>query len=265
MHKKSRNKLGFVVAAAGVALAACTMNPKEQWNISGAVAPVADDAGVLSIRAEGLSGNATVRARYLDNDQDEEYVLYRGANGAQAEVIMAEASNYGFGAQQGDRRVLDFDKITKETVGMWNIARGSKPAFGEAFEHKAAVRFYVLPFTLAAGQSCVAFHSEFNNDVWDPERHNFDNQLFGYYCAPNGKALSQTEMTQAVDSVQIAGITKKAGQGKQLKAFGQLNNDPALVAMVVDGSPKGETGIERFPLNLVRIYGMTDGGSNETK
>ena len=104
-HSKSPKALiSKAVAAAGAVLlmSGCTMNAT--WNVSPAVAPVPPGSELLSFDAPGLAPQSALRAEYKDNHQEEEYALFRGPGGAQAEIISVEASSYGYGAQGGDKR-----------------------------------------------------------------------------------------------------------------------------------------------------------------
>ncbi len=252
-----------VALGATLLLAACAANPKSAWNVDPAVAAVEPGAEVLHMKAPGLPETGTLRARYLDNYQEEEYVLYRGENGAQAEAITIEASQYGYGAQPGDRHVLEFRKITRDTVDLWNMTKTADPMFGQAIPYDGKLPYYLLPFERRdTGQSCFGFHSEFNSDPRDPDGGLYDNQLFGYYCAPKGTALAPADMIAVVNGVEIAGITKPAGPALDLHAFDQLTNDAQLTAAVQQGMPKGETGSAAFPLDVARIYDDNGGGES---
>jgi hypothetical protein len=252
------------VVGAVFAVAACAGNGP--LNVRGAVAPVPAGVELISFNAPGLSEASALRAEYKDNDQEEEYALFRGAGGAQAEVVSVEASVYGFGAAGGDYRVLDFDKTTRATLEMWNLAKAGKFAYSEnSFLHKGKLPYYLLPFERKdTGQSCFGFHAEFNRDVHDRQGR-FDNQLFGYYCAPTGTKLSKDAMISAIDGLNIAGLTKPAPVALADRPFQQLTNDAALVAAVKQGTPAGQAGIDAFPLYIARIYSDELGGPNEQR
>ena len=232
-------------------------------NVSPAVAPVPPGLESLSFAAPGLPAQSSMRAEYKDNDQEEEYVLYRGDNGAQAEAISVVASFYGAGAAGGDKHALDFAKTAKGTVGMWNMAKtGGVTYSGDSFAYKGKLPYYIQPFQRTdTGQSCFGFHSEFNRDAHDPQ-NGYDNHLFGYYCAPKGKSLTKDEMGTTVDGLDIAGLTKRAPAALMERTFQQLKNDEALKMAVKRGDPAGQTGIEAFPLYLVRIYSDNLGGAD---
>ena len=72
-------------------------------NIHPAVSSVPAGLELLSFNAPGLAPQSALRAEYKDNYQEEEYALFKGEGGAQAEVISVEASFYSGGAQGGDR------------------------------------------------------------------------------------------------------------------------------------------------------------------
>lgn len=255
-HSKSPKALiSKAVAAAGAVLliSGCTMNAT--WNVSPAVAPVPPGSELLSFDAPGLAPQSVLRAEYKDNYQEEEYALFRGAGGAQAEIISVEASSYGYGAQGGDKHVLEFDKTTRNTLEMWNLAKAGKFAYGaESFAYKGKLPYYLLPFDRKdTGQSCFGFHAEFNSDPHD-SRGRYDNHLFGYYCAPQGTKLSKEDMVATVDHVGIAGLTKRAPAVLAERPFQQLTNNPQLTQAVKRGEPAGAAGTEVFPLDIVRIY-----------
>ena len=251
------------VAGAALLIAGCTMNAT--WNISPAVAPVPPGSELLSFDAPGLAPQSVLRAEYKDNYQEEEYALFRGAGGAQAEIITVEASSYGYGAQGGDKHVLEFEKTTQDTLELWNLSKTGKFAYGaESFAYKGKLPYYLLPFERKdTGQSCFGFHAEFNSDPHD-YRGRYDNHLFGYYCAPQGTKLSKEDMTATVDHVDIAGLTKRAPAVLAERTFQQLTNNPQLAEAVKRGEPQGAAGTEAFPLDIVRIYSDRLGG-NETR
>ncbi len=266
-HTKSptlpRTAMSKAAIAAGAALlfSACTIN--DTWNVSPAVAPVPPGSELLSFEAPGLAPQSVLRAEYKDNYQEEEYALFRGAGGAQAEVISVEASSYGYGAQGGDKHVLEFDKTTRDTLEMWNLAKTGKFAYGaESFAYKGKLPYYLLPFDRKdTGQSCFGFHAEFNNDPHD-SRGRYDNHMFGYYCAPQGTKLSKDDMIAAIDHLDIAGVTKRAPAVVMERKFQQLTNNPQLVAAVKRGEPAGTAGTDVFPLDIVRIYSDRLGGAS---
>lgn len=248
------------VALLGVlALGACagTGGPA---TISGAVAPVPAGKETLSFAAPGLPQASAVRARYQDNEQREEYVLYRGDGGAQAEVILVESAPFGYVAQGGDNHVLEFAKITRDTVGMWNMAKAGNLSFSDSYPYQGKVPYYLLPFQRAAtGQSCFGFHAEFDQDAFDPVGTGFDRQLFGYYCAPKGMTLDAAGIQSAIDGLDIKGVTKANVAGVPLQDFHQLAHDAQLAEAVKRGAPAGDTGNADFPLNLDRHYGDSAG------
>lgn len=241
------------IAAVMAAVAGCTMNGT--WNVTPAVAPVPAGSELLSFKAPGLAPKSVLRAEYKDNYQEEEYALFRGDGGAQAEVISVEASFYGGGAQGGDRHVLEFSKTTRNTLDLWNLAKGGKFAYGaESFAYKGKLPYYLLPFERTdTGQACVGFHAEFNADPHD-YRGRYDNHLFGYYCAPKGTKMTQDEMIAAVDGLDVAGLTARASASVTKRPFAQLKDDPQLAAAVKRGEPAGAAGMEAFPLDIARIY-----------
>lgn len=242
-----------VAAGAALLISGCTMNAT--WNVSPAVAPVPPGSELLSFDVPGLAPKSALRAEYKDNYQEEEYALFRGPGGAQAEIISVEASSYGYGAQGGDKHVLEFDKTTRDTLELWNLAKGGKFAYGaDSFAYKGKLPYYLLPFERKdTGQSCFGFHAEFNSDPHD-YRGRYDNHLFGYYCAPQGTKLSKEEMVATVDHVDVAGLTKRAPAVLAERQFQQLTNNPQLTEAVKRGEPQGSAGTEVFPLDIVRIY-----------
>lgn len=251
--KRPSSLISASAAVGALLIAGCTINGT--WNISPAVAPVPAGGELLSFAAPGLAPKSVLRAEYKDNYQEEEYALFRGDGGAQAEVVSVEASSYGYGAQGGDKHVLEFEKTTRDTLEMWNLAKGGKFAYGpESFAYKGKLPYYLLPFERKdTGQSCFGFHAEFNADAHD-YRGRYDNHLFGYYCAPKGTKLSRDDMTAAIDGLDIAGLTKRATAAVTGRPFEQLKNDPQLAASVKRGEPAGGAGMEAFPLDIVRIY-----------
>lgn len=250
------------LTAVAVVMTACAGNGA--LNVHPAIAPVPAGSERVLFKAPGLDEQSALRAQYQDNDQQEEYALFRGKDGAQAEVVSAVASFYGAGAAGGDRHVLDFAKITKQTVEMWNMPLAKRVTFtGDAFPYNGKLPYYLQPFGLAAtGQNCVGFHTEFNRDAHDPKGA-YDNQLFGYYCAPTGTKMAKQDMIAAVDGLDIAGITSRAPAAVMERTFRQLRNDPQLVQAVKQGAPTGTAGLPAFPLELVRIYSDELGGSGD--
>ncbi|MEQ8504934.1 MAG: hypothetical protein RIB80_06370 [Rhodospirillales bacterium] len=232
-------------------------------NIHPAVSSVPAGLELLSFNAPGLAPQSALRAEYKDNYQEEEYALFKGEGGAQAEVISVEASFYSGGAQGGDRHVLDFAKLTRETLEMWNMSKAANLKYADqSFSHRGKVPYYLLAFERGqAGQSCVGFHAEFNMDPVDP-RARYDNHLFGYYCAPAGTKMSRDDMIAAVDGLDIAGVTAKAPSAVLSRPFQQLKNDPQLAEMIQRGGPDGSFGMAAFPLDIAQIYQQEFGGSD---
>lgn len=251
-------------AVAAVTLAACTgVGPA---NIRGATEALPAEQAVLKLTAPGLHEAATRRALYLDNSEREEYVLYQGKGGAQAEILLVDASLYAGGPRGGDTYTLEFDRSTRDTVLLWNMSKAAKPLFAESFPHKGDLTYYLQPFKRQdTGQSCFGFHSEFNLDAFAYRHNPYDSQLFGYYCAPAGNGLDATAMASIVDGLKLVGTTVRATTGAAGQQFRQLKQDPILFAKVTQGDPAGQTGMARFPLLLARQYGPDPGGSPENR
>lgn len=262
---KSR-RLGALAATAvaAMALAACTgVGPA---NIRGATEALPEEQAVLKLTAPDLSEPATRRALYLDNSEREEYVLYQGKDGAQAEVLLVDASVYAGGPRGGDYYTLEFSKTSKDTVLLWNMSTVANPLFADSFPHKGDLPYYLQPFTRQdTGQSCFGFHSEFNLDVFAYRRNPYDSQLFGYYCAPKGTGLDAAAMAGIVDGLKLVGTTVRATAGAAGQQFRQLTQDPVLFAKVTQGDPAGQTGMAKFPLLLARHYGPDPGGAPENR
>ena len=249
-------------AAVAVIVAGCA-GGNGPYNVNPAVAEVPKGLELLSFKAPGLAPESAMRAEYKDNYQEEEYALFRGEGGAQAEVISAEASFYSGGALSGDRHVLEFSKTISDTLEMWNMSKVANLKLAESsFPYEGKLPYYLHPFERGdTGQRCFGFHAEFNVDSVDP-RFRYDNHVFGYYCAPKGTKMSRDDMISALDGLDIAGLTSPASAAVTQRPFAQLKNDPQLAAAVKRGQPAGETGMEAFPLEIVEIYSQNLGGSD---
>jgi len=264
MHKTHRLG-GLAAAAVAAALAGCA-GTKGPANIYGATARLPVEEAVLVFAAPGLGDQAVVRAVYMDNSQREEYALYRGKDGAQAEIFLAEASQYGGGPRGGDFMTLEFDKITAGTLALWNMSKAARPQMSDSFPHKGAVPYYLQLFKRQdTGQSCFGFHAEFNHDVHARRRNAYDSQLFGYYCAPRGTSLTDDALPAIVDKLQLVGTTVAATSRSARQKFQQLKQDPVLFAQVTQGEPAGQTGMAAFPLHLSRQYGPDSGGGSQNR
>lgn len=251
--KIRRSFLSLLAVTAVTALAACA-----------GVSPHGSKSGVRDVpkgnerivfRAPVFENGKVTRAQFLDPELErQEYALFQGEGGAQAEVIFAQT------VDQFRDIVIEFGQVTSQTLETWNFTRGRVSLAGSSRQaSNARLPFYVHEFTnTGTGQSCFGFKAEWDLAATDRQAR-FTRQMFGYYCAPKGKRLNAVEIEEVIGTVGIRGVTEQASF---LEVAGGPIHDPNLEALVQQGSPAGQTGNAEFPFFVLQFFDSGGGGES---
>lgn len=103
-------------------------------------------------------------------------------------------------------------------------------------------------------RSCVAFARAWDRVVDDP-RQRPGKALFGYYCAPAGKALTTTSAMRI-----LRGIRVKATDIPQVYYGQDIPNDPGALA-TARKNDAAHAGNNNFPFEFSRYYHPSNSGS----
>jgi hypothetical protein len=246
--------LAFLLIATS-SLAACADLP---FRLPGErAAELPPEKGLVVFKADTVGDRPAKRIQYSDNEQRVDYTLYRGG-GAQAEFIYMErpyqlnvAFNFGF--------------TIADKVGAWNFSKGQAVDFGKAMQVRTRVGYvFYRPYKLpAANQQCFGVSGEWDRAQDDPKlRHT--RILFGYYCAPQGQALSEEQALKLVDNIGLRGVTDRAQDADSIYNF---HTDVAAnfsgpqgteKAMNVARNGDGKAGITEFPFRYAEYYNRGD-------
>lgn len=195
-YQSKPNRIRFALMAAFAAplvLSACASS-----------APLGDHRGVRAVPQEQarigfdlptFQGEKVRRIKYEDPNQREEYALFRG-NGARAEVIYASLQG-----RSRDLGFIDYRTAMKDQVRTWNFNRNHTEFQGQARYVEKDKKMIVRRFkNTATSQECFGFTREGQRNFFLP-RAPFAEMMFGYYCGPKGKTMTDAEVDTYARSV----------------------------------------------------------------
>jgi hypothetical protein len=250
----------LVVAAAG-ALGACEGLPGQLPGPKAAELPA--DGGLILFSADTVGDSASRRVQYADNEQRVEYTLYKG-NGAQAEFVYMETP-YGMWVS------LEYPYTIRDKVETWKFSHGQPTEWGTVVHLRTALGLvFYKPYRLTGRNlSCFGMSGEWDTAYQDPQLRP-ERIMFGYYCAPPGKALSEREILNLVDRIGLKGTTVRSTNyaariGKfysDIEAnFGGRSKSARAVEIAQGNKTPDPAGIPGFPFNYTRYY--DPGGGND--
>ncbi len=252
--------LAILAMATAGALGACGELPGRLPGPKAAELP--PDRGLILFAADTVGNTPKRRVQYVDNEQRVDYALYQG-NDAQAEFIYMETPFFRWVA-------FEFPYTIRDKVEAWKFSKGQAIEWDKAVQILTTVGMvYYRPYRLTGmNRSCFGMSGEWDTAVEDsdlrPERI-----MFGYYCAPPGKTLSEKEILTLVDRIGLKGTTvRSAGHASRLGNFyGDIDANfggPRKSAWVVKSVQGTDTpdpaGIDEFPFDYAQIYTPEGGG-----
>ena len=251
-----------LIAAAG-SLAACA---GATFRLPGErTAELPPDKGLILFNADTVGKTPVRRIQYSDNEQRVEYTLYQG-HGAQAEFIYMETPYSLWVA-------FEFPYIIRDKVEAWKFSKGQAIDWDEAVLIRTALGHgpvYYRPYRLTGmNRSCFGMSGEWDTAVQDPELRP-ERIMFGYYCAPPGKTLSEKEVLTLVGRIGLKGTTVRATNyaarignfyGDIDANFGGPGRSEQAMKMAQGVDTPRSAGIAEFPFRYAKYYNPSGGDS----
>lgn len=249
------------------ALASCADLPYRQPGERAAELPTSK--GMILFAADAVGGTAAKRIQYSDNEQRVDYALFKGQGGhqgAQAEFIYMERP-------YNQLIAFDFPYTIRDKVEAWNLSKGQPTAWENALFLEARVGgIYFRPYRLTAlNRQCFGISGEWDVAQDDPELR-FTRIMFGYYCAPPGKAISADEMIALADRIGIRGVSERAVDyadpvenfHRDVDGSFKGTSEAAKAIELAQGVSKGASqreraGISEFPFRYADYYQISGG------
>ncbi len=242
-----------LIAAAG-SLAACA---GATFRLPGErAAELPPEKGLILFNADTVGKTPVRRIQYSDNEQRVDYALYQGG-GAQAEFIYMETPYNIWLA-------FDFPYTVRDKVEAWKFSRGQAIDWGKAVRIRTALgQIFYRPYRLTGmNRSCVGMSGDWDTAVEDPELRP-ERIMFGYYCAPPGKTLSEKEILTLVDRIGLKGTTVRAHDyaqrignfyGDVEANFGGPQQTMRAVKLAQGVNTPDPAGIHEFPFEYAKHY-----------
>ncbi len=237
-----------LIAAAG-SLAACA---GATFRLPGErTAELTPDKGLILFAADAVGNTPKRRVQYADNEQRVDYALYQGG-GAQAEFIYMETPYNHWVA-------FEFPYTIRDKVEAWKFSKGQAMEWDEAVLIRTALgQLFYRPYRLTGmNRSCFGMTGEWDIAVEDPDLRP-ERIMFGYYCAPPGKTLSEKEILTLVDRIRlketpVRGINYAARIGNFYgdidSNFGGPQQSTRAVQLAQGVNTPDPAGIDEFPFD----------------
>ena len=252
--------LAILVMATAGALGACEGLPGQLPGPKAAELP--PDRGLILFAADTVGNTPKRRVQYADNEQRVDYALYQG-DGAQAEFIYMETPISVWVA-------FEFPYTIRDKVEAWKFSKGQAMEWDKAVLILTAVgQIHYRPYRLTGmNRSCFGMAGEWDTAVGDPNLRP-ERIMFGYYCAPPGKALSEKEILTLVDRIGLKGDTLRTPHyaarlgnfyGDIDANFGGPRKSAWVVKSVQGTDTPDPAGIDEFPFDYAYYYTPEGGG-----
>lgn len=193
--------------------------------------------------AAGFSQPQTTAVAYRDPSEYEEYLQIRG--GARAEAILSVAN--------GPQTALEFSKYKLHSLTeSWAFNQKAAHIHWDATQHiHIGDRTYDYALyqhqTASQKRSCMAFVRAWDRPPDDPKQRP-GKALFGYYCAPPGKPVTQRQAT-----VVLRGIQTKTDDIPPVYYGQDVPHDRGALKWA-RGQASAGSGNPRFPFQFSRYY-----------
>ncbi len=251
--------LAILAMATGVALSACEGLPGRLTGPKAAELP--PEHGLILFATDTVGNTPKRRVQYADNEQRVDYALYQGG-GAQAEFIYMETLYNHFVA-------FEFPYTIRDKVEAWKFSKGQAIDWDEAVLIRTALgQLFYRPYRLTGmNRSCFGMTGEWDTAQRDPDQRP-ERIMFGYYCAPPGKTLSEKEILTLVDRIGLKGDTvrginyaQRIGNfyGDINANFGGPQKSTSAVELAQGLKIQDRTGIDEFPFGYAEYYRPGDG------
>ncbi len=261
---KSIRKVALAILAMATvgALSACEGLPGRLPGPKAAELP--PDKGLILFAADTVGNTPKRRVQYADNEQRVEYALYQG-DGAQAEFVYMEIPLSLWVA-------FNFSYTIRDKVGAWKFSKGQAMQWDKAVQTRTALgQVFYRPYRLTGmNRSCFGMSGEWDMAIEDTEQRP-ERIMFGYYCAPPGKTLSEKEMWTLLDRIGLKGTTVRATfyAARAVNFYGDINANfggPEKSASAVELAQGVKTpdpaGIDEFPFEYAIYYTPSGGGGD---
>ncbi len=253
---KSIRKVALAIlltATVGV-LSACEGLPGQLPGPKAAELP--PEHGLILFAADTVGDTPKRRVQYADNEQRVDYALYQGG-GAQAEFIYMETPYSLWVA-------FEFPYTIRDKVRVWKLSKGQPMEWDEAVLTRTALgQVFYRPYRLTGmNRSCFGMSGEWDTAVEDPKLRP-ERVMFGYYCAPPGKALAEKEILTLLDRIGLKGTTVRAANyaarlgnfyGDIDAAFGGPRQSARAVELAQGLKTPDPAGIDEFPFDYAEYY-----------
>jgi len=251
--------LAILVMATAGALGACEGLPGQLPGPKAAELPPGN--GLILFAADTVGNTPKRRVQYADNEQRVDYALYQGG-GAQAEFIYMETPYSLWVA-------FEFPYTIRDKVEAWKFSKGQAMEWDEAVRIRTALgQVFYRPYRLTGmNRSCFGMSGEWDPAVEDPKQRP-ERIMFGYYCAPPGKTLSEKEILTLVDRIGLKGTTVRATNyaarienfyGDIDSNFGGPQQSTRAVQLAQGVNTPDPAGIDEFPFDYAKYYDPGDG------
>lgn len=193
-------RLAWATLATGALFLSGCVTPTPATKISG----VTPTEVKIFFNAPEFQGTAPQRASYLDDWDVEEYTLFEGG-GAVAEVIYAAVNIDGYFIL-----ALDYPFTVADSIKTWNFAKQQTLTMGPVNRVTTGLTdIFYRPFQISGtNRSCFGFSADWDLVSFDPESRS-GQAMFGYYCAPLGKTLSNDHIATLLDSIHVREFHRK--------------------------------------------------------
>ncbi len=251
--------LAILLMATVGALSACEGLPGQLPGPKAAELPPGN--GLILFAADTVGNTPKRRVQYADNEQRVDYALYRGGS-AQAEFIYMETPYSLWVA-------FDFPYTIRDKVETWKFSKGQAIDWGKAVLIRTALgQIFYRPYRLTGmDRSCLGMSGEWDMAVEDPELRS-ERIMFGYYCAPPGKALGVDETLALLDRIGLKGTTVRDTNyaarignfyGDIEANFGGPQQSARAIELVKGTKTPDPAGIDEFPFDYAEYYDPGDG------
>ena len=206
--------------------------------------------------AETVGETPKRRIQYADNEQRVDYALYKG-NGAQAEFIYMETPYSLWVA-------FEFPYTIRDKVEAWKFSKGQAMEWDEAVLIRTALgQVFYRPYRLTGmNRSCFGMSGEWDSAMDDPEKRH-TRIMFGYYCAPFDKTLTDDEMLTLVERIGLKGTIMKPTEyaerirnfyGDIKASFGGPRKSVRAIELARGVTIPEPAGIDEFPFEYVKYF-----------
>lgn len=219
--------------------------------------------GYVEFNADVFRDTKPTVVRAYGARQNQEYLLLQG-QGAQTELIYSAMNNVGESFYHEADALEFFPFKFLERNETWKINRNQPKDWGvkTSYQSKVDPLYETQTFTYApyrfvdSERHCFNFETKWDEPGYDPD-FSPRQVLFGYYCAPPGRTLSNERIQRLISNLHVRSDPFSLGMAS-LPKRSVSERDPALVAR----GTTANTGNEAFPILFHIIEGQIGQGDD---